>query len=88
MDGTYITIRKNGSGGNFTAQESEKQLLVKGSLYGNVSNLVENRYYISDDTHGLSVGTIVSFGSSLFTKPAPLVTQFTKEYIRSTKVAK
>lgn len=88
MDGTYITIKKNSKGWSFTAEESGKQLLVKGSLYGDVSNLVDNRYYISDDTEGLSVGTIVSFGSGLFTKPAPLVTQFTKEYITSTKVAR
>jgi hypothetical protein len=61
---------------------------VNGSLYADISQLVENRYYISDSGDGLSVGTIVSFGSSLFTKPAPLVSQFVGEYLESVKIVK
>ncbi|MCD5375212.1 hypothetical protein LR010_02030, partial [Candidatus Gracilibacteria bacterium] len=88
MDGTYVVLGT----GEIKAEVgtgTDKQLIVDGSLYGNIDNLVANRYYISDDGSGqLSVGTIVSFGSSLFSKPAPLVSQFVGEYLESTKVAK
>lgn len=50
---------------------------MNGSLYGNIEDLVKNRNYIKQETDGqLSVGTIVSFGSGIFHKPAPLVSQF------------
>jgi len=49
---------------------------VNGSLYGNIKELIENRNYISQDGDQLSVGTVVSFGSGIFRKPAPLVSQF------------
>ena len=87
MDGTYISI-KTTVWGKIIAEPTSKQLVVDGSLYGDIKQLVENRYYISDSWDGLSVGTIVSFGSSLFTKPAPLVSQFVGEYLESVKVAK
>lgn len=89
MDGTYISIPGSTSGGQIASASSPDQLTVNGSLYGNLDNLVANRYYISQDTSGqLSVGTIVSFGSSIFTKPAPLVSQFIGEYLESDKVAR
>ncbi len=87
LDGTYIAI-PNTTGGNITSQPSADQLVVDGSLYGNIENLVQNRYYIAQDGDQLSVGTIVSFGSGLFTRPAPLVSQFVGEYLESEKVAK
>jgi uncharacterized repeat protein (TIGR01451 family) len=83
--GTYVVLGT----WEIKGQASAHQLLVNGSLYGNIDNLVANRYYISDDSSGqLSVGTIVSFGSSLFSRPAPLVSQFVGEYLESTKVAR
>jgi uncharacterized repeat protein (TIGR01451 family) len=89
IDGTYISIPVWANGGNISSEASADQLVVNGSLYGNIDNLVANRYYISDDSSGqLWVGTIVSFGSSLFSKPAPLVSQFVGEYLESEKVAK
>jgi hypothetical protein len=88
LDGTYISIPVGWTGWNISSQATNDQLVVNGSLYGNIDNLVANRYYISDDHNQLSVGTIVSFGSKLFSKPAPLVSQFVWEYLESTKVAK
>ncbi len=91
LDGTYISIPGESTWGKITWNgETNVQLLVKGSLYGDTSELVNDRYYIANSTSGglLSVGTIVSFGSSLFYKPAPLVGQFIGEYLWSTKVAK
>ncbi|MDD3646648.1 MAG: hypothetical protein PHH06_04570, partial [Candidatus Gracilibacteria bacterium] len=88
IKGTYISIEKNGVGGSITSGATSTQLTVNGSLYGDVSNLVDNRYYVEETSGALSVGTIVSFGSALFTKPAPLVSQFITEYLNSQKVAK
>ena len=90
ITGTYITIPVSGNGGNIIAEPSDKQLVVSGSLYGNISQLVDNRTYIDNNsTKGvINVGTIVSFGSSLFKKPAPLVGQFISEYVATQKVAK
>jgi len=76
MDGTYISIPGTSRGWNISSEASADQLVVNGSLYGDLTNLVDNRYYISQDAGQFSVGTIVSFGSSIFTKPAPLVSQF------------
>ena len=85
IDGTYVVLWT----GEIIGQPSAEQLVVNGSLYGNIDQLVNNRYYISDDTSGpLSVGTIVSFGSSLFSRPAPLVSQFVGEYLESEKVVR
>lgn len=67
---------------------SEKQLRVNGAIYANIDNLVDNRYYIGEKDGVLSVGTIVSFGSQLLRKPAPLLSQFVSEYLSSQKVAK
>ena len=61
---------------------------MNGSLYGDIQDLVQNRNYISQDGDQLSVGTVVSFGSGIFHKPAPLVSQFVGEYLDSTKVAR
>jgi len=90
IDGTYIAIPVNGKGWNIiSSKDTNKQLVVNGSLYGDISQLVESRYYVSSkDSKLLSVGTIVSFGSRIFHKPAPLVSQFIWEYLNTTKVAK
>lgn len=92
LDGTYIAIPVNGLGGKIESEGSlgtDKQLVFKGSVYGDMTDLVSDRYYISSQDNGqLSVGTIVSFGSSIFHKPAPLVGQFVGEYLDTTKVAK
>ena len=84
LKGTYITI-----GGTIGWEASQKQLVVNGSLYGDIQPLVNNRTYIKQDevTGNLGVGTVVSFGSSIFKKPAPLVGQFVGEYLESSKVA-
>lgn len=66
---------------------SAKQLEVNGALHGNISQLVNNRYYIDSSRSQIGVGTIVSFGSSIFSKPAPLTNQFIGEYLESQKIA-
>ncbi len=90
LDGTYISIPVGTTGGKIlSSAETATQLVVNGSLYGDITDLVDDRYYIAKSSSGLlSVGTIVSFGSSIFNKPAPLVGQFIGEYLDSTKVAK
>ena len=64
------------------------QLVVNWSLYGDISGLVDNREYIKYEWDKLSVGTIVSFGSSVFRDPAPLVSTFISDYQKSQKIAK
>lgn len=66
-----------------------KTLIVRGSLYGKIDDLLNKRTYVSSNEDGqITVGTIVSFASGLFRKPAPLVSQFIEEYLASEKVAK
>lgn len=88
LSGTYIAIPVNNVGGKIISESSNKQLVVYGSLLGNLDQLISNRYYIEKTGNQLSVGTIVSFGSRLLSKPAPLVAQFKSEYNASQKVAR
>lgn len=85
---TYITIEKNGVWWSISSWQTSTQLNVAWSLYWDVTSLVDNRYYVEETGWALSVWTIVSFGSALFSKPAPLVSQFITEYLNSQKVAK
>ncbi|MDD2870560.1 MAG: hypothetical protein PHS49_01090 [Candidatus Gracilibacteria bacterium] len=92
MDGTYVTIAKDGVGGKFQAiggTTFENKLNVNGSLYGNINNLIANRTYVKQNSSNqIDVGTIVSFGSKLFRKPAPLISTFINEYLQSEKISK
>jgi len=57
-------------------------------MYGNNDELLEDRTYIKNNVNGqIDVGTIVSFGSSIFRKPAPLTSKFLNDYLKATKVA-
>ena len=63
-------------------------LHVTWSMYWDNSHLLSKRTYIKNNSHGqIDVGTIVSFGSSIFRKPAPLTTKFLNDYLEATKVA-
>lgn len=63
-------------------------LTVNGSLYWNIEKLVEHRTYVKQNSSWqLDVWTIVSFGSSVFRDPAPLISTFISEYLDATKVA-
>jgi len=67
---------------------TEQQLKVNGSLYGNLNILRQNRTHIKlEDNWTISVGTVINFGSNILNKPAPLVSKFIWEYIESTKVS-
>ncbi|MCP4522778.1 MAG: DUF11 domain-containing protein, partial [Candidatus Gracilibacteria bacterium] len=91
ISGTYIVLKDGDDrGGNIMGDTSTtKQLVVKGSLYGNTDDLLSKRTYIKNNSNGqIDVGTIVSFGSSVFRKPAPLTTKFINEYLESEKIAK
>ena len=87
IDGTYITLKKWHIWWKIKSAQSTETLVVNGSLYGNIDDLVSNRVKVEENNWNLSVWTIVSFGSSLFRKPAPLVSQFIAEYVEQQKVA-
>jgi uncharacterized repeat protein (TIGR01451 family) len=87
---TFITIEKNTKWWYIKANiETNNKLNVNGSIYGNLSDLTAKRTHISmDDGGNISVWTLVTFGSNIFNKPAPLVGQFIGEYMDSQKIAK
>jgi len=83
IDGTYVNIW-----GKIKSDNTSNELIVNGSLYGDLSELTENRTHISmDDEGNINVWTIISFGSNILNKPAPLVGQFIGEYMNSKKIA-
>ena len=90
ISGTYISIAGSTIGGKIIwTAETNEVLKVRGSLYGDISELVLSRTYVKENPNGqINVWTIVSFGSSLFRKPAPLTGQFIWEYLSSEKIAK
>lgn len=94
LDGTYVTIPKDGNGGEIMTVENVKtsnQLVIVGWIYGDKANLIKNRTFISNDWGGagqISVWTIVFKGASLFSKTPPLLRSFIKEYTDETKVAR
>lgn len=71
-----------------TSEETDNKLVINWSLYGDIGDLVNNRTYIENKNDLINVWTVVSFGSNLFRKQAPLVWDFIWEYIASKKVAK
>ena len=91
LQGTYIALPDtdwyywNIKGwGNST----NEVLHVKWSMYWDNAHLLSKRTYIKNNSQGqIDVGTIVSFGSSVFRKPAPLTTKFINDYLETTKVA-
>lgn len=94
MSWTYITIKKLQADWsyiwwNFTSNDTSlKQLLITGNIYWNINDLVSKRTYIKNNAGQLNVWTIVSFWSSLFKKPAPLLATFIDEYLKSSKIAR
>ena len=91
IDWTYITILKDSRGWNFIWKwgNTINVLHVNGSLYWNLDDLISTRTYVKENIFNqIDVWTIVSFGSSLFRRPAPLISTFINEYIISEKVAK
>ncbi len=89
MDGSYVAIPKGVVGWKINGTtQTNTQLIVNGSLYGDTKDLIAKRSYVqSADNRWISVGTIVSFGSSFFRDPAPLLGRFISEYTDSVKVA-
>ena len=88
LNWTYIAVPFT-TWGNINWELSSEQLVVNGSLYWKTANLVSNRTYLKlNENWQLDVWTVVSFGSSAFRKPAPLISTFTDEYMQATKVAK
>ena len=84
---TYIVIPDSMGNWKINWEESDNQLLVKWSLYWDLSNLIDNRYRVTENNWELSFGTVVSFWSKVFQKPAPMVTSFINTYLSSSKVA-
>lgn len=90
ITGTYISIPKSSGGWAIKSDGNKTKniLHLQGSFYGDLSDLIAHRIYVKDNGNGMiDVGTIVSFGSSVFRKPAPLTTTFINEYLDATKVA-
>ena len=91
IDWTYITIKKDWIWWKFLWKwgSTTNRLLVNGSLYWNIDDLISNRTYVKENSFNqIDVWTIVSFGSALFRKTAPLLSSFIDEYLESEKVAK
>jgi hypothetical protein len=90
INGTYISIKIGTTWWLIAWKwwDTQKQLKVNWSLYGDVNDLVDNRTYIDEnDNKQLDVWTVVSFWSSIFRKTAPLTGQFIWEYLQSKKIA-
>lgn len=91
MDWTYISIEKDSKWGKieWIGWTTTNILNVTGSLYWNINDLISNRTYVKQNSNNqIDVWTIVSFGSSLFKKPAPLISTFISEYLQANKVSK
>ena len=58
------------------------RLTVDGSLYGNTSNLVENRTYIRGQTgySALGVGVVVNYSNRAIMFPPPFLSRFLDQY--------
>jgi hypothetical protein len=87
---TYITIQKDWVGWKFiwTWGKTIGVLVINGSLYWNINDLISARTYVKQNVwNQIDVWTIVSFGSSLFRKTAPLISTFINEYLTSEKIA-
>jgi len=85
---TYISIKKSWIWWNIKWDFSNHTLLITGSVYGNIDALVNNRIKINTQASWLiDVWTIIDFKSKLFRKPAPFISNFISDYIKSTKVA-
>lgn len=86
---TYISIPVSWVWWKIKSASSSTRLLINWSLYWDISELVANRTYVQNDVNNIiNVWTVVSFGSNMFRKPAPLVWDFIWEYMKSKKVAK
>ncbi len=88
INGTFIAIKVWTVWWSISSAQTDEKLVVNWSLYGNIEALVNNRTYIQNKNDLINVWTVVSFGSSLFRKQAPLVWDFIWEYVKSKKVAK
>lgn len=88
ITGTLISIKVGWVWWKITSSETDNKLVVYWSLYWNIDSLVNNRTNIENKNNLINVWTVVSFGSNLFRKQAPLVWDFIWEYVKSTKVAK
>ena len=85
IDGTYVNIWWEIKWDTTTSE----QLIINGSMYWDLNNLISKRTHISMDIWGnINTWTQLQFSSNIFNKPAPLVGQFIKEYIDSQKIAK
>ena len=88
---TYIAIPNGREWGyiNWIGDSTSVQLVINGSLYGDISDLTAKRTYMKvNKDWQLDVWTVVSYGSSVFRKPAPLTSTFIEEYVKATKVAR
>ncbi len=91
IDWTYVSIIKNWIGWKieWSGWTTITVLNIFGSLYWDISDLVSKRTYVKQNSSNqIDVWTIVSFGSKLFRKPAPLISTFINEYLQAEKISK
>jgi len=84
---TYIVIWQ---GKEIKWENSPEKLVIEGSLYWNVNDLISNRTYVDwslDSEGSIDVWTILDFDSSLYDEPAPLLSKFLDEYFNASRVA-
>ena len=65
------------------------QLVIKGSLYWDVNDLISKRTYVDWTAWGdtLDVWTILDFNSSVYEDQAPLLSKFLDEYFQASRTA-
>jgi hypothetical protein len=75
----YVTLAGSIMSNNVS---TPNRLTVDGSLYGNTSNLVENRTYIRGQTgySSLNVGVVVNYSNRAIMFPPPFLSRFLDQY--------
>ena len=69
----------------------DTQLIVKGSLYWDINGLISERTYVDwdlDSNESLNIWTMLDFDSNMYSKPAPLLSDFLSEYTNTNRIAR
>ncbi len=92
LDWTYIVMNNNKKIKWLENKWTNDQLVVKGSLYWNINDLVSKRTYIDWDSNSddwiLDIWTLLDFDSDMYKDPAPLLSDFLTEYTNANKIAR
>lgn len=77
--GVYVTLAGSITSNNMS---TPNRLIVDGSLYGNTSDLVNNRSYVRGqvDYTALNVGVVVNYSNRSIMYPPPFLARFLEQY--------